>query len=46
MIKELLRDEAGQSTGEYVRLTSVIVISIVAEKILSDGKLGRVGTTR
>ena len=66
MIKELLRDEAGQSTVEYMLLISVIVIAIVAaayvfiepfkqgvldlgkdvKKILSDGKIGRVGTTR
>ena len=66
MIHELLRDEEGQSTVEYMLLISVIVISIVAaayvfiepfkegvldlakdiKKILSDGKIGRVGTTR
>ena len=66
MIKELLKDEEGQSTVEYMRLISVIVIAIVAaayvfiepfkqgvldlakdiKKILSDGKIGRVGTTR
>ncbi len=66
MIRELLRDEAGQSTVEYMLLISVIVIAIVAaayvfidpfrqgvldlakdiKKILSDGKIGRVGTTR
>jgi len=66
MIKELLRDEQGQSTVEYMLLISVIVIAIVAaayvfiepfkqgvldlgkdvKKILSDGKIGRVGTTR
>ena len=66
MIKELLKDEAGQSTVEYMLLISVIVIAIVAaayvfiepfkqgvldlgkviKKILSDGKIGRVGTTR
>ena len=66
MIKELLRDEEGQSTVEYMLLISVIVIAIVAaayvfiepfkqgvqdlgndvKKILSDGKIGRVGTTR
>ncbi len=66
MIRELLRDEAGQSTVEYMLLISVIVIAIVAaayvfidpfrqgvldlakdiKKILSDGKIGSVGTTR
>ena len=66
MIHELLRDEEGQSTVEYMLLISVIVIAIVAaayvfiepfkqgvldlakdiKKILSDGKIGRVGTTR
>jgi Flp pilus assembly pilin Flp len=66
MIKELLRDEDGQSTVEYMLLISVIVIAIVAaayvfidpfkqgvqnlaedvKKILSDGKIGRVGTSR
>ena len=66
MIKELLRDEEGQSTVEYMLLISVIVIAIVAaayvfiepfkqgvqdlandvKRILSDGKIGRVGTTR
>ena len=66
MIKELLRDEEGQSTVEYMLLISVIVIAIVAaayvfidpfrqgvldlakdiKKILSDGKIGRIGTTR
>lgn len=66
MIQELLRDEEGQSTVEYMLLISVIVIAIVAaayvfiepfkqgvsdlgkdvKKILSDGKIGRVGTTR
>ena len=66
MIKELLKDEEGQSTVEYMLLISVIVIAIVAaayvfieqfkqgvldlakdiKKILSDGKIGRVGTTR
>ena len=66
MITELLRDEEGQSTVEYMLLISVIVIAIVAaayvfidpfkqgvldlakdiKKILSDGKIGRVGTTR
>ena len=66
MIKELLNDEGGQSTVEYMLLISVIVIAIVAaayvfvpvfkqgvedlagdvKKILSDGKIGRVGTTR
>ena len=66
MIQELLRDEEGQSTVEYMLLISVIVIAIVAaayvfiepfkqgvldlgkdvKKILSDGKIGRVGTAR
>lgn len=66
MIKELLEDERGQSTVEYMLLISVIVIAMVAaayafvpvfkqgvedlagdvKKILSDGKIGRVGTTR
>lgn len=66
MIQELLREEEGQSTVEYMLLISVIVIAIVAaayvfiepfkqgvqdlskdvKKILSDGKIGRVGTTR
>ena len=66
MIKQLLREEEGQSTVEYMLLISVIVIAIVAaayvfiepfkqgvldlgkdvKKILSDGKIGRVGTTR
>ena len=66
MIKELLRDEEGQSTVEYMLLISVIVIAIVAaayvfiepfkqgvldlakdiKKILSEGKIGRIGTTR
>ncbi len=66
MIKDLLEDEAAQSTVEYMLLISVIVIAIVAaayvfiepfkqgvldlgkdvKKILSDGKIGRVGTTR
>ena len=66
MFKDLLRDEEGQSTVEYMLLISVIVIAIVAaayvfvepfkqgvldlakdiKKILSDGKIGRVGTTR
>jgi len=66
MLKDLLRDEEGQSTVEYMLLISVIVIAIVAaayvfiepfkqgvqdlandvKKILSDGKIGRVGTTR
>jgi len=64
--KQLLREEEGQSTVEYMLLISVIVIAIVAaayvfidpfkqgvqdlandvKKILSDGKIGRVGTTR
>ena len=66
MLSELIRDEEGQSTVEYMLLISVIVIAIVAaayvfidpfkqgvldlakdiKKILSDGKIGRVGTTR
>ena len=66
MIRDLIRDEEGQSTVEYMLLISVIVIAIVAaayvfidpfkqgvldlakdiKKILSDGKIGRVGTTR
>lgn len=66
MLRELLKDEEGQSTVEYMLLISVIVIAIVAaayvfiepfrdgvsdlgkdvKKILSDGKIGRVGTTR
>jgi Flp pilus assembly pilin Flp len=66
LVSELLRDEEGQSTVEYMLLISVIVIAIVAaayvfiepfkqgvqdlgndvKKILSDGKIGRVGTTR
>jgi len=66
MIKELLKDEEGQSTVEYMLLISVIVIAIVAaayvflepfrqgvldlandvKRILSDGKIGRIGTTR
>jgi len=66
MIKELLKDEEGQSTVEFMLHISVIVIAIVAaayvfiepfkqgvldlgkdvKKILSDGKIGRVGTTR
>ena len=66
MFNDLLRDEEGQSTVEYMLLISVIVIAIVAaayvfiepfrdgvldlakdiKKILSDGKIGRVGTTR
>jgi len=66
MIRDLLEDEKGQSTVEYMLLISVIVIAIVAaayvfidpfkqgvqdlandvKKILSDGKIGRVGTTR
>ena len=66
MLRDLLRDEEGQSTVEYMLLISVIVIAIVAaayvfiepfkegvldlakdiKKILSDGKIGRVGTTR
>lgn len=66
MINDLLREEEGQSTVEYMLLISVIVIAIVAaayvfidpfkqgvqnlaedvKKILSDGKIGRVGTSR
>ena len=66
MIKDLIKDEEGQSTVEYMLLISVIVIAIVAaayvfidpfrqgvldlakdiKKILSDGKIGRVGTSR
>ena len=66
MLSELVRDEEGQSTVEYMLLISVIVIAIVAaayvfiepfkqgvqdlandvKRILSDGKIGRVGTTR
>ena len=66
MINDLLKDEEGQSTVEYMLLISVIVIAIVAaayvfiepfkqgvldlgkdiKKILSDGKIGRVGANR
>ena len=66
MLRDLIRDEEGQSTVEYMLLISVIVIAIVAaayvfiepfkqgvqdlakdiKKILSDGKIGRVGTSR
>ncbi len=66
MLADLLRDEEGQSTVEYMLLISVIVIAIVAaayvfiepfkqgvqdlandvKRILSDGKIGRIGTTR
>ena len=66
LIRDLIRDEEGQSTVEYMLLISVIVIAIVAaayvfidpfrqgvldlakdiKKILSDGKIGRVGTSR
>ena len=66
MIRELINDEEGQSTVEYMLLISVIVIAIVAaayvfiepfrqgvldlandvKRILSDGKIGRIGTTR
>jgi Flp pilus assembly pilin Flp len=66
MIEELLRDEEGQSTVEYMLLISVIVIAVVAaayvfiepfkqgvldlgkdvKEILSDGKIGHIGTTR
>ena len=66
MIYDLLKEEEGQSTVEYMLLISVIVIAIVAaayvfidpfrqgvldlandvKRILSDGKIGRLGTTR
>ena len=66
MIYDLIKEESGQSTVEYMLLISVIVIAIVAaayvfiepfkqgvldlgkdiKKILSDGKIGRVGTSR
>jgi Flp pilus assembly pilin Flp len=66
MFTELVREEGGQSTVEYMLLISVIVIAIVAaayvfidpfragvqdlamdvKKILSTGKIGKVGTTR
>jgi len=66
MLNELLKEEEGQSTVEYMLLISVIVIAIVAaayvfiqpfkdgvlnlandvKRILSDGKIGRLGTTR
>lgn len=66
LLADLLRDEEGQSTVEYMLLISVIVIAIVAaayvfiepfkqgvqdlandvKRILSDGKIGRIGTTR
>ena len=66
LLKQLIADDEGQSTVEYMLLISVIVIAIVAaayvfiepfkqgvldlgkdvKKILSDGKIGRVGTTR
>ena len=66
IIRDLITEEEGQSTVEYMLLISVIVIAIVAaayvfiepfkqgvldlakdiKKILSDGKIGRVGTTR
>ena len=66
MIRNLLVEEEGQSTVEYMLLISVIVIAIVAtayvfiqpfkdgvlnlandvKRILSDGKIGRVGTSR
>ena len=66
MIYDLIKEETGQSTVEYMLLISVIVIAIVAaayvfidpfkqgvenlandvKKILSDGKIGRVGTSR
>ena len=65
-VKDLLEQEDGQSTVEYMLLISVIVIAIVAaayvfiepfkqgvqdlandvKRILSDGKIGRIGTTR
>ena len=66
MLIDLLKEEEGQSTVEYMLLISVIVIAIVAaayvfidpfrqgvldlandvKRILSDGKIGRIGTTR
>jgi Flp pilus assembly pilin Flp len=66
LILDLLREEEGQSTVEYMLLISVIVIAIVAaayvflepfrqgvldlandvKRILSDGKIGRIGTAR
>lgn len=66
MLKDLIKEEEGQSTVEYMLLISVIVIAIVAaayvfidpfkqgvldlgkdiKKILSDGKIGRTGTSR
>jgi len=66
MIRDLILEEEGQSTVEYMLLISVIVIAIVAaayvfieplragvldlandvKKILSDGKIGRIGTSR
>lgn len=66
MIYDLLKEEEGQSTVEYMLLISVIVIAIVAaayvfiqpfkdgvlnlandvKRILSEGKIGRLGTTR
>jgi Flp pilus assembly pilin Flp len=66
VLNQLIRDEEGQSTVEYMLLISVIVIAIVAaayvflepfrqgvldlandvKRILSDGKIGRIGTTR
>jgi len=66
VLRDLARDEEGQTTVEYMLLISVIVIAIVAaayvfiepfkqgvldlakdiKKILSDGKIGRVGTSR
>ena len=66
MIRNLLVEEEGQSTVEYMLLISVIVIAIVAaayvfiqpfkdgvlnlandvKRILSDVKIGRVGTSR
>lgn len=66
MIRDLITEESGQSTVEYMLLISVIVIAIVAaayvfidpfqqgvkdlandvRKILSTGKIGKVGTGR
>lgn len=66
MLRDLIKEESGQSTVEYMLLISVIVIAIVAaayvflepfrqgvldlandvKRILSDGKIGRIGTAR
>jgi len=66
MFRDLISEEEGQSTVEYMLLISVIVIAIVAaayvfidpfragvldlandvKRILSDGKIGRIGTSR